>query len=373
MQIQCPKCKFTGNIRDDLIPPSGVKNIGCPKCKTRFFAKKTASQEILLDTDVKKLHAITISSAKKKQSVLNRFMSYIQPAEMLERSNSLNTFKQIFKEAVKDGSLTDKEVEYMKMFSEKKGLNWSEAIGAVRAEATNYLNEYVSFAKSDAVIDETEESYINALLDLLGFNPGYVETVRNEINHIKLLENIRKGNLPRVENPSIVLKSSEICHYQTNRCIFYLKGNIEKYDIGQLIITSDRIVFMGNKNFDVSIKQILNINYFSNRFELDSKLQKADGVYEVEDAELASEIILTLIKKSNYHIFENSNLTQTRQIPPEVKRNVWQRDAGKCVYCGAQEYLEFDHIIPHAKGGANTEGNIQLLCRRCNANKRDNI
>jgi 5-methylcytosine-specific restriction endonuclease McrA len=35
--------------------------------------------------------------------------------------------------------------------------------------------------------------------------------------------------------------------------------------------------------------------------------------------------------------------------------------------------LEFDHIIPHAKGGANTEGNVRLLCRRCNNEKGDRI
>ena len=42
---------------------------------------------------------------------------------------------------------------------------------------------------------------------------------------------------------------------------------------------------------------------------------------------------------------------------------------GRCVYCGAEEYLEFDHIIPFSKGGMNTETNIQLLCRRCTSQK----
>lgn len=62
-----------------------------------------------------------------------------------------------------------------------------------------------------------------------------------------------------------------------------------------------------------------------------------------------------------------------KPIPDDVKMFVWQRDGGKCVKCGHDESLEFDHIIPVAKGGSNTERNIQLLCEKCNREKKDNI
>ena len=60
-------------------------------------------------------------------------------------------------------------------------------------------------------------------------------------------------------------------------------------------------------------------------------------------------------------------------IPEEVRHEVWRRDVGKCTKCGSQENLEFDHIIPVSKGGANTARNIQLLCERCNREKSNNI
>ena len=60
-------------------------------------------------------------------------------------------------------------------------------------------------------------------------------------------------------------------------------------------------------------------------------------------------------------------------IPQKVKDTVWNRDKGKCVECGSNENLEFDHIIPHSKGGANTYRNLQLLCQTCNLKKSDKI
>ena len=63
-----------------------------------------------------------------------------------------------------------------------------------------------------------------------------------------------------------------------------------------------------------------------------------------------------------------------RIIPTTVKLEVWKRDGGKCVICGASDELHFDHDVPFSLGGTSiTTANVQLLCARHNLEKRDTI
>lgn len=63
----------------------------------------------------------------------------------------------------------------------------------------------------------------------------------------------------------------------------------------------------------------------------------------------------------------------TRYIPKNIRKKVWERDNGCCAKCGRIVDLEFDHIIPFSKGGANSVQNLQLLCSRCNKKKSNKI
>ena len=44
-----------------------------------------------------------------------------------------------------------------------------------------------------------------------------------------------------------------------------------------------------------------------------------------------------------------------------------------CGVCGTSESLEWDHIVPLARGGANTKDNLQRLCKRHNQEKYTDI
>ncbi len=83
--------------------------------------------------------------------------------------------------------------------------------------------------------------------------------------------------------------------------------------------------------------------------------------------------ILRLSDKQNFKI-ANIELSHTRLIPSEVKKEVWKRDAGKCIICGAVKNLHFDHDLPFSKGGTSlTAQNVRLLCLKHNLQKSDKI
>lgn len=61
-------------------------------------------------------------------------------------------------------------------------------------------------------------------------------------------------------------------------------------------------------------------------------------------------------------------------LPGTVKFSVLKRASQRCELCGAPDHargLEVDHILPRNKGGTDDISNLQALCFRCNATKRD--
>jgi 5-methylcytosine-specific restriction endonuclease McrA len=64
---------------------------------------------------------------------------------------------------------------------------------------------------------------------------------------------------------------------------------------------------------------------------------------------------------------------RTRRIPASVRREVFERDGGACAYvdpegrrCGCAQGVELHHVVPFARGGANTAENLRMYCRAHN-------
>jgi 5-methylcytosine-specific restriction endonuclease McrA len=56
----------------------------------------------------------------------------------------------------------------------------------------------------------------------------------------------------------------------------------------------------------------------------------------------------------------------------QVTKKDLRRLLGKpCVYCGADKNMTLDHVIPIARGGRHSVGNLMPLCLSCNTSKQD--
>lgn len=67
-----------------------------------------------------------------------------------------------------------------------------------------------------------------------------------------------------------------------------------------------------------------------------------------------------------------------RHIPALVRRAVFERDGGQCTFtsdagmrCEARDRLEFDHVVPMARGGLTTGSNLRLRCRAHNQHEAE--
>lgn len=107
------------------------------------------------------------------------------------------------------------------------------------------------------------------------------------------------------------------------------------------------------------------------------------GIFELADYKVVHDgkrnVFRFILKLTSADVLENNNhrvieISHTRLIPSEVKKEVWKRDGGKCVLCGSPENLHFDHDLPFSKGGTSlTAKNVRLLCMKHNLQKSGRI
>ena len=106
------------------------------------------------------------------------------------------------------------------------------------------------------------------------------------------------------------------------------------------------------------------------------------GIFELADYKIVNDgnrnVFRFILKLTSLGNVESKNqsieISQTRIIPSEVKKEVWKRDDGKCVLCGETKNLHFDHDLPYSKGGTSLSvKNVRLLCMKHNLQKSAKI
>lgn len=70
------------------------------------------------------------------------------------------------------------------------------------------------------------------------------------------------------------------------------------------------------------------------------------------------------------------HIAREREKAQKLKKSSWwqtQLNRGLCHYCEkkfARSELTMDHVVPVARGGMSTRGNVVPACKACNASKK---
>ena len=262
-----------------------------------------------------------------------------------------------------------------------------EKVGFSREELNSFLNPYKRdfierlIANSLSNIANCEAN-INTLhwvddnLELISQDEQYLQ---EKLVLLEELIEIEEGKMPMASAPEgIELNRAEITYFCSNANLNLNKNlkygtKVETYN-GMLVLTDSRIIFVSpSKSLEANYRSVLSHS------ESDCSITLAlNGRSEMnfefdDDSPIAYAIFKSAVAMANRTKSRSSSNKRSRHIPDDVKTRVWQNCGGRCVECGSQEYLEFDHIIPHSKGGSNAEANLQILCRNCNLKKSDHI
>ncbi len=311
----------------------------------------------------------------KAPSLLNRLDPKTQRCRDCKASvqRGLERFRNVFVTACADGVMTREEWQGLQGVITQEGLDVMEALAFVRADAVTFIERVVVLARADGELSPQEETEFNQLRQLLQVPDHMIATPLHEMAELKHVTRLRRGDLPTFPS-AMLLDSDEICHLDLPATHRQITAHGVRNVEGHVILTSKQMHFAGLEGgWTVKFANVLRVEEVTEGVNLSLSVKKGSGLYAVSHPMVLAATLNALVRLHKRLMLMPQTERATRHIPQDVKRQVFQRDQGKCRQCGSRVHLEFDHEIPHSKGGANTVNNVQLLCRSCNLAKGDRI
>jgi 5-methylcytosine-specific restriction endonuclease McrA len=77
---------------------------------------------------------------------------------------------------------------------------------------------------------------------------------------------------------------------------------------------------------------------------------------------------MDLLHSPQEYLF-NLHTTSSAEAKRIWRREIKEKWEHKCAYCGSEENLTIDHIIPQCKGGTDYTKNVVCCCKTCNQSK----
>lgn len=293
-------------------------------------------------------------------------------AKSFRKATLQNRFSKALAAMLEDGKLEPTELEALRQMVAEAGGKWDEIVAECQPIAKMFIRHQLADAIADEEVTADEEKSILANVKLFNLEGDIKQELSTTIRRVRLLANLRENRLPPALTANPVWIQSGEAVYTKQNAEFRTAGQI--VSIGDFWVTNSRVEYVAPKGgTSIALKNIRDAQGHGRQLILTDTKGRREFV--MAEAETTVAIILCLLRASNRtaSVTTDESRQKRRRISKEVRNAVWIRDGAACVECDSNIYLEFDHIIPVAKGGGNTVNNIQLLCRECNGKKSDRI
>ncbi|GIV46330.1 MAG: hypothetical protein KatS3mg036_1148 [Ignavibacterium sp.] len=231
--------------------------------------------------------------------------------------------------AVDDGILTEKEIVQLEDMINEFGLK-EEEIHNIKILA--YYNAYKAI-KNDGIITHEEESELKKIQKYLKIEDEAILATKRELFKYRLLNEIAKGNLPKLTVPNLLIQKNEDVHLIESATLIENKIINRRYEggsrgtsikiakgisfrigshrghlvserayvpvsDGELIITNKRIIFRGDlKSFSIKLEKLLYLEIdgnFVNLSEVSGK-HRFIQISNIENIDLVGAILSSLL------------------------------------------------------------------------------
>lgn len=216
-------------------------------------------------------------------------------AKKQQRANRAQ-FVEALRDAARDGTLTPEEMAELDRQREALGLG-EEDIRPVRVEVFRLAYQA---AAADGVISPAEEQELRRIQTYLEIPDAEIASTALDLSKLRLIYEIQQGNLPEMAaRPGLVLHKGERCHWIEPASLLEERVVARRYEggshgvslriakglsyrvgahrgqlltdtailpvsTGELVVTSQRLVFQGDrKSFTVKLDKLLNLQVYS--------------------------------------------------------------------------------------------------------------
>ncbi len=184
---------------------------------------------------------------------MSRFLASLtgRLGDSLTRANRRRQFQEALFDAVKDGKLTEEEMEELSRFRDEYGFT-EEDIRPVRVQL--YLIAFESVSE-DENVSEDEWNEMSKIQTFLGIKDTEVGPTKKELLRLHILNEIDHGHLPVVRPKALALPDGERAHW-VEKVELQSKSAEQK---GTLVVTNKRLIFQSKKPFALRLPKILDV------------------------------------------------------------------------------------------------------------------